>query len=140
MTDVYATTGTFLDTHGVAKNLAAAVMRWEQVPTISLCQDNTTAFIHELPAGAISNVNGDSNYVRVQVLTPAGVFERPMAQQTLSSAPSDRRGPADPSQIAFPRKGQVPARRSACRERLGRRDRSGLLGEDAVELAAGADA
>jgi phenylpyruvate tautomerase PptA (4-oxalocrotonate tautomerase family) len=76
MIDVYATTGTFLDTHELAKDLAAAVMRWEQVPTISLFEDNTAAFIHALPTAAISNVAGDSNYVRVQVLTPVGVFDR----------------------------------------------------------------
>ena len=34
------------------------------------------AFIHDLPAEAISNVAGDSDYVRVQVLTPAGVLDR----------------------------------------------------------------
>jgi phenylpyruvate tautomerase PptA (4-oxalocrotonate tautomerase family) len=76
MIDVYATSGTFRDKHQVAKDLAAAVMRWEQVPAISLFEDNTAAFIHELPAGAISNVTGDSNYVRVQVLTPVGVLDR----------------------------------------------------------------
>jgi phenylpyruvate tautomerase PptA (4-oxalocrotonate tautomerase family) len=39
-------------------------------------RDNTAAFIHELPADAIANVNGDSNYVRVQVLTNAGGLDR----------------------------------------------------------------
>jgi phenylpyruvate tautomerase PptA (4-oxalocrotonate tautomerase family) len=32
--------------------------------------------VHELPAESISNVAGASNYVRVQVLTPAGVLDR----------------------------------------------------------------
>lgn len=36
----------------------------------------TAAFIHYLPAEAISNAAGDSNYVRVQVLTPVGVLDR----------------------------------------------------------------
>jgi phenylpyruvate tautomerase PptA (4-oxalocrotonate tautomerase family) len=76
MIDVYATAGTFADPHDLAQQLAAAVMRWEQVPPISLFTNNTAAFVHELPAAAISNVNGDSNYVRVQVLTPAGVLDR----------------------------------------------------------------
>lgn len=76
MIDVYATRGTFDDKHQLAKDLAAAVMHWEQVPAISLFTDNTAAFIHELPAGDISNVTGDSNYVRVQVLTPVGVLDR----------------------------------------------------------------
>ena len=51
-------------------------MRWEQVPEIPLFLDNTAAFIHDLPADAISNAAGDSNYVRVQVLTPVGVLDR----------------------------------------------------------------
>jgi len=76
MIDVYATAGTFGDKHALARDLAAAVMRWEQVPKISLFQKNTAAFVHDLPAGSISNVDGDSNYVRVQVLTPAGVLNR----------------------------------------------------------------
>ena len=76
MIDVYATQGTFRDRKALAKDLAAAVMRWEKVPEISLFKNNTAAFIHELPADALSNVSGDSNYVRVQVLTPVGVLDR----------------------------------------------------------------
>src|SRR5438445_9519869 len=76
MIDVYAKEGTFRDRKALAKNLAAAVMRWEKVPEISLFKNNTAAFIHDLPADAISNVSGDSNYVRVQVLTPVGVLDR----------------------------------------------------------------
>jgi phenylpyruvate tautomerase PptA (4-oxalocrotonate tautomerase family) len=76
MIDVYAVEGTFDDTHTLAQELASAVMRWEQVPDLALFRNNTAAFIHELPAGAIANVNGESNYVRVQVLTPAGVLDR----------------------------------------------------------------
>jgi phenylpyruvate tautomerase PptA (4-oxalocrotonate tautomerase family) len=76
MIDVYAAEGTFGDKHALAKDLAAAVMRWEQVPNISLFRNNTAAFIHDLPAEALSNVAGDSNYVRVQVLTPIGVLDR----------------------------------------------------------------
>src|SRR3979411_3171056 len=76
MIDVYAAEGTFKDNHALAKDLAAAVMRWERVPEISLFQDNTAAFVHDMPAGSISNVVGESNYVRVQVLTPVGVLDR----------------------------------------------------------------
>jgi phenylpyruvate tautomerase PptA (4-oxalocrotonate tautomerase family) len=76
MIDVYAVEGTFRDKHALAKDLAAAVMRWEQVPNISLFSNNTAAFIHDLPADSLSNVAGDSNYVRVQVLTPIGVLDR----------------------------------------------------------------
>ncbi|TMC43223.1 MAG: 4-oxalocrotonate tautomerase [Chloroflexi bacterium] len=76
MIDVYATEGTFRDRKALAKDLAAAVMRWEKVPDLALFRDNTAAFVHELPADAVSNVSGDSNYVRVQVLTPVGVLDR----------------------------------------------------------------
>lgn len=76
MIDIYATNGTFGDKHALAQNAAAAVMRWEQVPPISLFLNNTAAFVHDLPAEAISNAAGDSNYVRVQVLTPVGVLDR----------------------------------------------------------------
>src|SRR5271169_6170211 len=76
MIDVYAANGTFNDTYTLARDLASAVMRWEQVPDLALFRNNTAAFIHELPASAIANVNGESNYVRVQVLTPAGVLDR----------------------------------------------------------------
>jgi phenylpyruvate tautomerase PptA (4-oxalocrotonate tautomerase family) len=76
MIDVYATAGTFSDKHTLAQDLAKAVMRWEQVPQIPLFLDNTAAFIHDLPADAISNAAGESNYVRVQVLTPINVLDR----------------------------------------------------------------
>ena len=76
MIDVYAVQGTFADRKALAHDLAAAVMRWEGVPEISLFKDNTAAFIHDLPADAISNVSGDSNCVRVQILTPVGVLDR----------------------------------------------------------------
>ncbi len=76
MIDVYATEGTFADKHALAQSLAAAVMRWEQVPDLALFRDNTAAFVHDLRADSIANVAGESNYVRVQVLTPAGVLDR----------------------------------------------------------------
>jgi phenylpyruvate tautomerase PptA (4-oxalocrotonate tautomerase family) len=76
MIDVHAAEGTFADKHALAKELAAAVMRWEQVPDIALFRNNTAAFVHDLPADAISNVAGEGNYVRVQVLTPIGVLDR----------------------------------------------------------------
>ena len=76
MIDVYAVAGTFRDKHDLARDLAAAVMRWEQVPPLALFPYNTAAFIHELPADSLSNVTGFSNLVRVQVLTPVGVLDR----------------------------------------------------------------
>jgi len=76
MIDVYAAEGTFKDKHGLAQDRASAVMRWEKVPDLAMFRNNTAAFVHDLPADALSNVAGDSNYVRVQVLTPVGVLDR----------------------------------------------------------------
>ena len=76
MIDVYATAGTFPDQHRLATSLAAAVMAIEQVPDIPMFRQNTAAFVHELPAGSLSNVDGDSGYVRIQVLTNAGALDR----------------------------------------------------------------
>ena len=76
MIDVYSAPDTFADKHTLAHDLANAVMRWEQVPPIALFSKNTAAFIHELPADSLSNAAGESNYVRVQVLTPVGVLDR----------------------------------------------------------------
>lgn len=76
MIDVTAATGTFADTRTLARNLAAAMMRWEGVPEIPFFADNTTAFVHELAADSMSNASGDSSHVRISVLTPAGVLDR----------------------------------------------------------------
>jgi phenylpyruvate tautomerase PptA (4-oxalocrotonate tautomerase family) len=76
MIDVYAAEGTFSDKHTLASNLADAVMRWEQVPDLPLFRNNTAGFVHDLPDTSLANVNGDSNYVRVQVLTPTGALDR----------------------------------------------------------------
>ena len=76
MIDVYATAGTFSHGHGLAQKLAAELMAIEQVPDIPMFRKNTAAFVHELPAGALSNVDGDSTYVRVQVLTNVGALDR----------------------------------------------------------------
>jgi phenylpyruvate tautomerase PptA (4-oxalocrotonate tautomerase family) len=76
MIDVYATTGTFADKHQLAADLAAAVMTIEQVPDIPMFRQNTASFVHELPAGDLSNVDGEDNYVRIQVLTNAGALDR----------------------------------------------------------------
>jgi phenylpyruvate tautomerase PptA (4-oxalocrotonate tautomerase family) len=76
MIDVYASAGTFKDPHSLAGELAKTLMTIEQVPDIPMFRQNTAAFIHDLPEGAISNVDGDSDYVRVQVLTNAGALDR----------------------------------------------------------------
>jgi phenylpyruvate tautomerase PptA (4-oxalocrotonate tautomerase family) len=76
MIDVYATAGTFPEQHRLATDLAAALMTIEQVPDIPMFRQNTAAFIHDLPPGSLANVDGDSNYVRIQVLTNAGALDR----------------------------------------------------------------
>src|SRR5258708_3044416 len=76
MIDVYAASGTFADPKALARNLAATMMKIEGVPDIPMFRKNTGGFIHDLPAGAVSNVEGDGNYVRVQVLTNAGALDR----------------------------------------------------------------
>jgi phenylpyruvate tautomerase PptA (4-oxalocrotonate tautomerase family) len=76
MIDVYAISGTFADPNALARHLATTLMKIEQVPDIPMFRRNTAAFVHDLPNGALSNVEGDSNYVRVQVLTNAGALDR----------------------------------------------------------------
>ena len=76
MIDIYAAAGTFADTHQLAADAAGTVMRVEQVPDIPMFRQNTAGFVHELPASCLSNVDGDSTYVRVQVLTNAGALDR----------------------------------------------------------------
>jgi len=76
MIDVYATSGTFKDPKSLARDLAETLMKIEQVPNIPMFRKNTAGFIHDLPNGALSNVDGDGNYVRVQVLTNAGALNR----------------------------------------------------------------
>jgi phenylpyruvate tautomerase PptA (4-oxalocrotonate tautomerase family) len=76
MIDIYAAAGTFADIHALAADAASVVKSVEQVPDIPMFRKNTAAFVHELPAAAISNVDGDSDYVRVQVLTNSGALDR----------------------------------------------------------------
>lgn len=76
MIDVYAATGTFADKHRLAIDLATAIMAIEKVPDIPMFRKNTAAFVHDLPADSLANVNGDATYVRVQVLTNAGALDR----------------------------------------------------------------
>ena len=76
MIDVYAAAGTFTDAQALAQDLAIALMTIEQVPDIPMFRKNTAAFVHDLPATNLSNVDGDSTYVRVQVLTNAEALDR----------------------------------------------------------------
>src|SRR5580658_3297123 len=76
MIDVYATAGTFNDPHQLAVDLAAKLMAVEGVPDIPMFRQNTAAFVHAVPDNAMSNVDGQNTYVRVQVLTNAGALDR----------------------------------------------------------------
>jgi phenylpyruvate tautomerase PptA (4-oxalocrotonate tautomerase family) len=76
MIDVYATRGTFKDPNSLARELATTLMKIEKVPDIPMFRQNTAGFVHDLPNGALSNVDGNGNYVRVQVLTNAGALDR----------------------------------------------------------------
>jgi phenylpyruvate tautomerase PptA (4-oxalocrotonate tautomerase family) len=76
MIDIHAPQGTFPDPHAVARDAAATVMRVEGVPEIPMFRENTAAFVHELPAANLSDVDGGSAHVRVQVLTNAGALDR----------------------------------------------------------------
>jgi phenylpyruvate tautomerase PptA (4-oxalocrotonate tautomerase family) len=75
MIDVTAAVGTFADKPALTKALAEAMMRWEKVPPIDFFSANTAAFIHELPADSLSNARGDTNYIRIEVLTPVGILD-----------------------------------------------------------------
>ena len=85
MVDVYARSGTFADSHRLAVDLASAVMKVEQVPDIPMFRKNTAAFVHDLPEDSLSNVDGDSTYVRVQVLTNVGALDRDKQLALVSS-------------------------------------------------------
>jgi phenylpyruvate tautomerase PptA (4-oxalocrotonate tautomerase family) len=76
MIDVYAAAGTFDDPHQLAADLARTLMTIEGVPDIPMFRQNTAGFVHEMDGPALSNVDGDSRYVRVQVLTNAGALDR----------------------------------------------------------------
>src|SRR3984957_14734399 len=76
MIDVYPTDGAFAVPDSLAQQLAATLMRIEEVPDLPMFRNNTAAFVHALPDGAIANVEGESDYVRVQVLTNLGALDR----------------------------------------------------------------
>ena len=76
MIDIYSKAGTFADTKKLATDAAATVMKVEGVPDIPMFRKNTSGFVHELPESSLANVDGDNNYVRVQVLTNKGALDR----------------------------------------------------------------
>ena len=76
MIDIYAPAGTFADPRALATAAAATVKEVEAVPDIPMFRSNTAAFVHELPAGHLADVDGAGDHVRVQVLTNAGALDR----------------------------------------------------------------
>ena len=76
MIDIYARPGTFPDPRQLAIDAAPLVKTVEQVPDIAMFRKNTAAFVHEVPVRAFANVDGDTDHVRVQVLTNAGALDR----------------------------------------------------------------
>jgi phenylpyruvate tautomerase PptA (4-oxalocrotonate tautomerase family) len=84
MIDVYATSGTFADKHKLAADLAGALMAIEGVPNIPMFRQNTAGFVHDLPTGDLANVDGESDYVRVQVLTNADALDRDKQRKVVS--------------------------------------------------------
>lgn len=76
MIDLTVPAGTFADVHDVAARAANIVKTVERVPDIPMFRDNTAAFVHELPAAAISDAAGSGDHARVQVLTNAGALDR----------------------------------------------------------------
>ena len=132
MIDVYAAAGTFSDPHALAQNLATELMTIEQVPDIPMFRKNTAAFVHELPSSSLSNVDGDSTYVRVQVLTNAGALDRDkqlavVSRLTAARRRGGRRSVARRAHVGPPDRGarrRLGARRAREHERGTRRGRS----------------
>ena len=101
MIDVYATAGTFSDKHQLARTLAETLMAIEEVPDIPMFRQNTAGFVHELPAGDLSNVDGAADYVRVQVLTNTGALNRDKPRGHAAHV-RPHRGPGHGNQLGDP--------------------------------------
>ncbi len=90
MIDVYAPADLFPDDADarLGDELTHAVLRAEGVATpAALHLDNTAAFIHRLPATAISTARtGSARNVRVQIITPPGALNREGQRQITKEA------------------------------------------------------
>ena len=80
MIDVYATEGTFEQGGQLAADLARTLMVIEGVPDIPMFRLNTAAFIHQMPAGSISNVGGPGH------TTCASKCSRTLVRSTATSS------------------------------------------------------
>jgi hypothetical protein len=113
MIDVYAATGTFGDPHALAQAVATELMTIEQVPDIPMFRKNTAAFVHDMPQSSLSNVDGDSTHVRVQVLTNAGALDREKQLAVVSRLTAIVADAARDPSLATARGSFSPRRRTA---------------------------
>jgi phenylpyruvate tautomerase PptA (4-oxalocrotonate tautomerase family) len=90
MIDVYAPAGVFPagTDEALGDELTHAVLRAEGVAQPGAFHlDNTAAFIHHLPAGAVSTASTPSaRAVRVQIITPPGSLDRAGQRQIVKEA------------------------------------------------------
>jgi phenylpyruvate tautomerase PptA (4-oxalocrotonate tautomerase family) len=76
MIDIYAKPGTFSDKKKLAVDAATTIKTIEAVPDIPMFRKNTAAFVHDLPENSFGNVDGEEDYIRIQVLTNKGALDR----------------------------------------------------------------
>jgi len=71
----------------LAAALTEALLEAEDAPMADPYLENTSAYIHELPTGAVHTAGTDrARTVRVQVLTPPGVLGRDAQKQLVARA------------------------------------------------------
>jgi phenylpyruvate tautomerase PptA (4-oxalocrotonate tautomerase family) len=83
MIDVFTAAGTFTDMHALACTLAQELLDVYGLKDNAWLRQNTAAYIHEWPTSAFANANGDSDYIRVRVLTAAGALSREQKIETV---------------------------------------------------------
>jgi uncharacterized protein YjhX (UPF0386 family) len=104
--DIHATTGMFADTRNLAMDAATVGKTVVRTPDIAMFRKNTTAVVHELPAGALADIENDANYVRVQVLTNAGALHRDKQMavvRQLTELVATAAGDPDRAELAWPK-------------------------------------
>ncbi len=87
--DVYLPEGLLPDgqERTLAAALTAALLEAEGAPMAAPYLENTSAYIHTIPAGAVHTAGTDrAQTVRVQVLTPPGVLGRDAQRQLVARA------------------------------------------------------
>jgi phenylpyruvate tautomerase PptA (4-oxalocrotonate tautomerase family) len=84
MIDVFTAAGTFTDMHDLACTLALELLEVYGLGDNVWLRQNTATYIHEWPTSAFANANGDSDYIRVRVLTAAGALSREQKIQTVA--------------------------------------------------------